>query len=236
MTLTVPDDRVALSNMLGRGVKDAAAKTKTVTFQTTPVMSTYLLALCVGEFDFIEADTPEGVTVRCWTPVGRRSRARSRLTPRWVAELLRRVLRLPYPLPKMYMVAVFDFSAGAMENWGPVYRASLMLYEEGKTPVNAKQRIGYVVGHELAHQWFGNLVTWSGGRSCGSTRGSPRGSGGARWTTFTQWRVWSQFLVNEQSMGPVWTRCGARTPWRFYFRRVQVTEIFDAISTARAAA
>ena len=72
-------------------------------------------------------------------------------------------------MPK-YMIAIPDFGAGAMENWGLVtYRTVLLLYQEGCTPLQIKQQIAYVVCHELAHQWFGNLVSvgalWVGGGS-----------------------------------------------------------------------
>ena len=72
-----------------------------------------------------------------------------------------------YPLPKMDMVAIPDFSAGAMENWGLVtYRETALLIDEENSPLVSKQRVAYVVAHELAHQWFGNLVTmtWCGKR------------------------------------------------------------------------
>ena len=238
MTLTVPEDRVALSNMPEATVsKDAAGRTKTVTFQTTPVMSTYLLAFCVGEFDFIEDTTPEGVTVRCWTPVGKKEQGTFALdTAVGSLSFFGEYFDSPYPLPKMDMVAVPDFSAGAMENWGlVVYRASLMLYEEGKTPVNAKQRIGYVVGHELAHQWFGNLVTMEWWSQLWLNEGFATWVG---WRAmdhlYPEWRVWSQFLVNEQSMGLGLDSLRTSHPVEVPIASAaQVTEIFDAISYSK---
>ena len=238
MTLTVPEDRVALSNMPEATVsKDAAAKTKTVTFETTPVMSTYLLAFCVGEFDCIEDTTPEGVTVRCWTPVGKKEQGKFALdTAVGSLSFFGEYFDSAYPLPKMDMVAVPDFSAGAMENWGlVVYRASLMLYEEGKTPVNAKQRIGYVVGHELAHQWFGNLVTMEWWSQLWLNEGFATWVG---WRAmdhlYPEWRVWSQFLVNEQSMGLGLDSLRSSHPVEVPIAAAsQVTEIFDAISYSK---
>jgi aminopeptidase N len=238
MTLTVPENRVALSNMPeATVVKDAAAKTKTVTFETTPVMSTYLLAFCVGEFDVIEDTTKEGVTVRCWTPVGKKEQGKFALdTAVGSLSFFGEYFDSAYPLPKMDMVAVPDFSAGAMENWGlVVYRASLMLYEEGKTPVNAKQRIGYVVGHELAHQWFGNLVTMEWWSQLWLNEGFATWVG---WRAmdhlYPEWRVWSQFLVNEQSMGLGLDSLRSSHPVEVPIAAAsQVTEIFDAISYSK---
>ena len=72
---------------------------------------------------------------------------------------------ISYPLPKMDMIAIPDFSAGAMENWGLVtYRTTALLFDEKHSSAKAKQGVAYTVAHELAHQWFGNLVTmewWS---------------------------------------------------------------------------
>jgi aminopeptidase N len=65
-----------------------------------------------------------------------------------------------FPLPKQDMIAIPDFGAGAMENWGLItYRETALLYKEGVSAASNKQRIAIVVSHELAHQWFGNLVT-----------------------------------------------------------------------------
>lgn len=239
MTLTVPDDRVALSNMPEKEVRRDADRPgmKTVAFETTPTMSTYLLAFCVGEFDSIEAVTPEGVTVRCWTPVGKSEQGRFALdTAVGSLSFFGEYFDSPYPLPKMDMVAVPDFSAGAMENWGlVVYRASLMLFEEGKTPVNAKQRIGYVVGHELAHQWFGNLVTMEWWSQLWLNEGFATWVG---WRAmdhlYPEWKVWSQFLCNEQSMGLGLDALRSSHPVEVPIQSAgQVTEIFDAISYSK---
>ena len=238
MTLTVPDDRVALSNMPEKTVvKDAAGGKKTVTFETTPVMSTYLLAFCVGEFDHIEDTTPEGVTVRCWTPVGKSEQGRFALdTAVGSLSFFGEYFDNAYPLPKMDMIAVPDFSAGAMENWGlVVYRASLMLFEEGKTPTNAKQSIGYVVGHELAHQWFGNLVTMEWWSQLWLNEGFATWVG---WRAmdhlYPEWKVWSQFLTNEQSMGLGLDSLRSSHPVEVPIQSAgQVNEIFDAISYSK---
>ena len=141
-----------------------------------------------------------------------------------------------YPLPKMDMVAVPDFSAGAMENWGlVVYRASLMLFEEGKTPINAKQRIGYVVGHELAHQWFGNLVTMQWWSQLWLNEGFATWVG---WRAmdhlYPEWKVWSQFLCNEQGMGLGLDSLRSSHPVEVPIESAsQVNEIFDAISYSK---
>mgnify|MGYP006101067795 FL=1 len=103
--------RVALSNMPEASVTKKESS-KTVVFETTPVMSTYLLAFCVGEFDFIEATTPEGVIVRCWTPVGKSEQGRFALdTAVGSLSFFGEYFDSPYPLPKMVSISQSPHSA-----------------------------------------------------------------------------------------------------------------------------
>lgn len=237
VTLTVPADRVCLSNMPEKSVTEDGDK-KTVSFQTTPIMSTYLLCFVVGEFEAVTSATKEGVEVRCWMPVGEAEKGRFALdvackTLSFFGEYFDK----PYPLPKMDMIAVPDFSAGAMENWGLVtYRSSLLLCDE-TTPVNVKQRIGYVVGHELAHQWFGNLVTMDWWEGLWLNEGFATWVGWrAMDELFPEWRVWSQFLANEMGMGLNLDSLKSSHPIEVPIAKSQqVTEIFDAISYSKGA-
>eukprot|EP01084_Bolivina_argentea_P279212 477320_1 len=139
---------------------------KTVLFDKTPVMSTYLLAWIVGEFECIESKTNRDILVRVWTTIGNKSKGE------FACDVACRCLdfyesyfSIDYPLPKCDMIAVPDFAAGAMENWGLVtYREVALLCDKEKASLTAKQYVCIVVCHELAHQWFGNLVTmewWS---------------------------------------------------------------------------
>ncbi|XP_065349190.1 aminopeptidase Ey-like [Cloeon dipterum] len=123
-------------------------------------MSTYLVAFVVSDFAHLQS-SPDNTTFRVWARHDAIEQARYSLEigPK-VLEFFEEYFNVPYPLPKMDMIALPDFSAGAMENWGLVtYRETAMLYEEGVSDLNAKERVTSVVAHELAHQWFGNLVT-----------------------------------------------------------------------------
>lgn len=161
VVLTVPKDRVALSNMNEIGCEDVEEDLKRVTFARTPIMSTYLLAFVVGEFDYVEERDANGVLVRVYTPVGKAEQGRFAL------ELAVRTLpfyadyfEAPYPLNKMDLIAIPDFACGAMENWGLVtYREPRLLIDPNNSSNAVKKDVALVVGHELAHQWFGNLVT-----------------------------------------------------------------------------
>eukprot|EP00118_Oscarella_pearsei_P010785 m.68309 g.68309 ORF g.68309 m.68309 type:complete len:981 (+) comp35504_c0_seq10:3-2945(+) len=130
-------------------------------FMQTPRMSTYLVAFIVSDFHFVETMTSSGVLVRVW--------ARPELIQqtKWALHCGSTILsfyetffNVSYPLPKQDLVAIPDFSAGAMENWGLItYREVDLLYDPHTSATVNKQRVAVVIAHELAHQWFGNLVT-----------------------------------------------------------------------------
>lgn len=161
IALTVPADRVALSNMAIVHEEPVGEHQRLVRFARTPVMSTYLVAFVVGEFDFVEDTSSDGVTVRVYTPVGKAEQGRFALDVAVrVLPFYKQYFDIAYPLPKLDLVAIGDFSAGAMENWGLVtYRETYLLVDPDNTSLIRKQSIALMVGHEIAHQWFGNLVT-----------------------------------------------------------------------------
>lgn len=163
IVLVVPKDRTALSNMpvISDIIVASDASLRTVTFDTTPIMSTYLVAVVVGEYDYVEDTSSDGVTVRVYTPVGKKEQGRFALdVATKVLPYYNDYFNIAYPLPKMDLIAISDFSAGAMENWGLVtYRETYLLVDPENTSLIRKQSIALTVGHEIAHQWFGNLVT-----------------------------------------------------------------------------
>ena len=130
------------------------------TFETTPVMSTYLLAWVAGKLDYKHATTQSGVTVGAYATRGKGDQLDYALE---VAvkelEFMDAYFGVSYPLAKCDLVAVPDFSSGAMENWGCItFRESIMLVGEHSS-THTKQFAAMVIAHELAHQWFGDLVT-----------------------------------------------------------------------------
>lgn len=160
ISLIVPADRVALSNM--PIISDTNVDgLRTVRFDTTPIMSTYLVAVVVGEYDYVEDKSNDGVLVRVYTPLGKKEQGLFALdVATKVLPYYKEYFNIAYPLPKMDLIAIADFSAGAMENWGLVsYRETMLLVDPENTSVIRKQTIALTVGHEIAHQWFGNLVT-----------------------------------------------------------------------------
>ncbi|XP_065349192.1 aminopeptidase Ey-like [Cloeon dipterum] len=123
-------------------------------------MSTYLVAFVVSDFAHLQSN-PGNTTFRVWARQDAIEQARYSLEigPKML-DFFEEYFNVPYPLPKMDMIAVSDFSSVAMENWGLItYEETALLYEKGVSDLNAKDFITNVVAHELAHQWFGNLVT-----------------------------------------------------------------------------
>jgi aminopeptidase N len=132
------------------------------TFQTTPIMSSYLLAWVYGEMHKKTGHTKRGIEVNVWaTPA---QPAKSLTFPLDIAirsiDFFEEYFGTNYPLTKCDNVALPDFSSGAMENWGLVtYREIAMLADPKTTSISSKQYAATVIAHELSHQWFGNLVT-----------------------------------------------------------------------------
>jgi tricorn protease interacting factor F2/3 len=132
---------------------------KLVRFERTPKMSTYLVFFGAGEFEFIQ--DPGEVLIRVAAVPGKAVQGKYSL------EFLRKALTfceeyygIKYPLSKLDLIAIADFAFGAMENWGAItFRENLVLHDPDKTSKAGEERMCVVIAHELAHQWFGNLVT-----------------------------------------------------------------------------
>ncbi len=235
--LEVPANRVALSNMPIVETKTGHAGLKAIRFAESPIMSTYLLAFIVGEFDFVEERTREGVLVRVYTPLGKKEQGRFAL------EVASRTLSffddyfgIPYPLPKMDLIAIADFAAGAMENWGAVtYRETAILVDPEQSSEATRQRVAVVIAHELAHQWFGNLVTMEWWTHLWLNEGF------ASWIEylavdhlFPEWQIWTQFVYSDLSRALDLDGLENTHPIEVEVKDPnEISEIFDAISYSK---
>jgi aminopeptidase N len=166
LSVTLPADLSIMSNMPAAaehdaGTSESGAKLKKTDFQTTPRMSTYLLVLCAGDLERIH-DTSTGTDIGVWAVRGKAEQGRVAL------EAAVRVLPyyndyfgVKYPLPKMDMLAVpGNYQAGAMENWGGLtFIDNALLFDPKSSSEATRQVIFFVVAHEMAHQWSGDLVT-----------------------------------------------------------------------------
>ena len=234
ISMIVKTHLTAVSNMpeitcqyLGKGLKK-------VVFDLTPKMSTYLLAFAVGEFDMIRAVSKNNVEIRIFSPPGRAEQGRFALDCGVRAlDFYDDFFGVPYPLPKLDMMCVTEFAAGAMENWGLVtYREVALMIDEDKASPQTKQRVASVVAHELAHQWFGNLVTMAW------WEGLWLNEGFANWmqhfcidALYPEYKIWEAFTTDSlgaaQRLDSLKTSHPVIVPIK---HAEEVEQVFDAIS------
>jgi aminopeptidase N len=137
-----------------------AAGKHTIVFSTTPKMSTYLLALVVGDFECVSGGA-DGIPIRvCATPDKKALTSVALASAQKVMQFYNRYFNIKYPYKKLDVVAVPDFAAGAMENTAAIfYRESALLADARSMSVGAHKTVFGILAHEMAHQWFGDLVT-----------------------------------------------------------------------------
>ncbi|MDE1847244.1 MAG: M1 family peptidase, partial [Candidatus Micrarchaeota archaeon] len=173
---------------------------KIVRFGKTPKMSTYLLYLGVGRFDRVDGRAGR-LKVSVLTTPGKKHLAKLPLS--YTIKFIRwyeGYFRIPFPLPKIDLIAVPDFSAGAMENWGAITFREIRLLSDEHTSEGSKRDIAMVIAHELAHQWFGNLVTmkWWDDLWLNESFATYM-SYKAMDAVFPKWEVMKQFAEQEQT-------------------------------------
>ncbi|OLE89676.1 MAG: hypothetical protein AUF79_11635 [Crenarchaeota archaeon 13_1_20CM_2_51_8] len=134
---------------------------KTVAFKKTPKMSTYLLYLGVGKF--VQERSRHGGTelyaAYADRPTGKINTEFSFDATRKVLDFYESYFGIPFQLPKLHNVAVPEFAYGAMENWGAITYREILLHVDKDTSIRAKKSVAHVIAHEIAHMWFGDLVT-----------------------------------------------------------------------------
>lgn len=161
VTLTTEPELTVLGNMpiTSQKIENGSLVT---TFETTPRMSSYLLAWVIGELHKKSATTKGGVEVNVWATPAQPSSSLDfglDIATRTI-DFFDEFFDTPYPLAKSDHVALPDFSSGAMENWGLItYREVALLADPKTTSVANKRMAASIIAHELSHQWFGNLVT-----------------------------------------------------------------------------
>ncbi len=233
LSVSIPEGLVALSNMpVDRREREDHGKERVV-FARTPRMSTYLLHLSVGRWDRIST-VSEGVEIGVYVPPGRAKDGEfaldvaKRLLPWYNA-----YFDTPYPLPKLDLVAIPDFAAGAMENWGAMtFRETALLAPPEGASARNLQRVAVVVAHEMAHQWFGDLVTMTWWDDLWLNEGF------ASWmevkavdALFPEWGMWELFQSEDKNEALEMDALAETHPIEVPVRDPgEINEIFDAIS------
>ncbi len=166
-TLVVPEDQMAITNTAEVHREQLTDGRVAISFDETMKMSTYLVAFVVGPFEATEPMDVDGVPTRIIAPRGKLHLAEYALEcASFCFRYLRDYYGIPYPGDKLDHIAIPDFAFGAMENVGAItYRETALLVDPAKASQAEKLRVLDVIGHEIAHQWFGNLVTmrwWEG--------------------------------------------------------------------------
>jgi aminopeptidase N len=161
VTLVVDKGDTAISNTnIISDTPGPGADKHTVTFAETPKMSTYLVAFLVGDFECLSGSS-DGIPIRaCATPDKVQLGKFALAAAEYFLHYYDTYFGIKYPMPKLDMIAIPDFEAGAMENFGAItYREDAMLLDEKTASEDAEKQVALDVAHEMAHQWFGDMVT-----------------------------------------------------------------------------
>jgi aminopeptidase N/puromycin-sensitive aminopeptidase len=239
ITLIVDRADTAISN--GRLIADVSgpgADKHTLKFSTTAKMSTYLVAMAVGDFQCSEGSADDIPIRVCGTPDKKPLQAAAL---RYAGEILKyynQYYGLPYPFGKLDVVGVPDFEAGAMENTGAIfYRESALFIDDNHSSVRSHQEVFEILAHEMAHQWFGDLVTMKWWDNIWLNEGfatwmalKPSQALHPEWNaTLDAVRATSGALIVDSLENTHPIRVRAETP-------EEINELFDSISYEKAAA
>ncbi|MCV0430232.1 M1 family metallopeptidase [Nitrosopumilus sp.] len=222
----------AISNMPVKSKKKIGNKTL-YHFSKTPIVSTYLIYLGVGEFEYLTGKIGK-IQIRVVTTKGNKSKGKFSL------ELGKKLLTsyekyfgIKYPLPKLDLIAVPDFAAGAMENWGAItFRETILLYDPKTSSTRTKQFIAEVISHEIAHQWFGNLVTMKWWNDLWLNESFATFMATKFVDKFyPEWDLWNQFVEDAMNVAMGLDSLKTTHPIDVVVNSpAEIREIFDAIS------
>ena len=222
----------AISNMPVKTKKKTGNKT-TYNFQKTPLVSTYLIYLGVGEFEYLTGKAGK-IQIRVVTTKGNTSKGKFSL------ELGKKLLisyekyfGIKFPLPKLDLIAVPDFAAGAMENWGAItFRETILLYDPKTSSTRTKQFIAEVISHEIAHMWFGNLVTMKWWNDLWLNESFATFMATKFVDKFyPEWDLWNQFVEDAMNVAMGLDSLKTTHPIDVKVNSpAEIREIFDAIS------
>jgi tricorn protease interacting factor F2/3 len=196
--IDIDSELVAISNGAVKTEDLLDKGKKRIVFERTPKMSTYLLFFGVGRFEFVHDEKDNRVRVAVLPGMKKFAQFGAEFS-RKALEFSESYYAIPYPLPKMDLIAIPDFAFGAMENWGAItFRENLLLQYPGVTSKFGEARICEVIAHEIAHQWFGNLVTPADWKYLWLNESFATYFGyGVVDHYYPRWHTWQQFLHSQ---------------------------------------
>lgn len=236
LSAVLPAAYVAVSNMPAQKEPAGPGRTKW-TFEKTPNMSSYLLVLVAGELEHVP-EKIAGVDVAVYASKGRKEEGA------YALDVMRKVLPyyneyfgVSYPLPKLDLIAIPNFEATAMENWGGItYIDNSLLYDEKESTQSTRELIFLVVAHEMAHQWSGDLVTMAWWDDLWLNEGF------ARWMEKKapdhfrpDWKMWDRFHEDKEAAMIPDARPTAQAVRREIVEDSQISSAFDPITYSKGA-
>jgi len=237
VTIVTDSDLVALSNMDVKSTSShtthSGEKKQTVKFNTTPIMSSYLLAITVAELNFVE-NKDFRIPIRVYTtpdkPIAQCQYAAD-LTAK-VFKFFEEKFQIEYPLPKIDNVGLAD-KQGAMENYGLIlYQESVLLFDETKTTARSKAQSANTIAHEEGHQWFGDLVTMSWWEGLWLNESFATWSSDLALNAFyPEWQIWSGFASSTLQQALTTDSLHASHPIEVKVKTAaDIAQVFDNIS------
>lgn len=273
VSLIIPGNQTAISNTLPKSIAEHEAGYKIVSFESTPKMSTYLLAFIIGDFEYVEgwaggpakysnenrrrgragapkerrgiSDFQENISqgqtlVRVYTTHGKKHQAKFALDVAIRSlEFYNKYFDIPYPLPTLDLIAIPDFESAAMENWGAVtFRETALLVDENNSSLSTKQWVAIVIAHEIAHQWFGNLVTMKWWTDLWLNEGfASYMENLCTDHMFPEWHVWDLYLADRYAVALRLDALENSHPVEVKVNHPdEISEIFDMVSYAKGSA
>jgi aminopeptidase N len=238
LTVTLPRSFLAVSNMPVAHEEPVTPTLKQVTFAPTPKMSSYLFVLTAGEFERLTGEA-DGTAVSVVTTIGKRAQGRFALDS--AIDLLRYYngyFAIKYPLPKLDLIAVPGGFSGAMENWGGItFFESRLLFDPAKSAPTVRRGIFNIIAHEIAHQWFGNLVTMGWWDNIWLNEGFAtwmQAKAAARF--YPQWRTWASSNEQKQFAMAVDARRTSHPIQQPVANESDASAAFDSITYSKGAA
>lgn len=246
LSIEVESGQQVISNMPVQKTEPSPKKAgrNIVHFERTPVMSTYLLAWAMGRFEHLETTISrrdaQNLPIRVYFPPGQENDAHFALNlASRTIQYFSEIFDINYPLPKLDLISLLELSDDAMENWGLViFRSTALLLNPTTCDLATKTRAAYIIAHELAHQWFGNLVTMSWWDDLWLNEGFATWAGWRACEEFyPEWDVWGMFLVDDLQEALDLDSLGSSHPVHVpVMDGLEVDSIFDTISYLKGAA
>ncbi|MGH7803922.1 MAG: M1 family metallopeptidase, partial [Candidatus Binatia bacterium] len=239
LSVTAAADLAVVSNSPVEREDSAGNGRRTVHFELTPPLSTYLLALAVGPLEASQVRMCGATPIRVWHVPGKGDLVDFSLEA--AAESLRRLedyFAIPYPYGKLDLVAVPDFEAGAMENAGAVFfRETLLLLDPATVSLGERKRAAEVIAHELAHMWYGDLVTMAWWDDLWLNEAF------ATWMAYRviddwkpEWRMWHSFEHDRSAALALDALANTHSIYAKVRSVAEATENFDVITYEKGAA